>query len=52
MSPETHLLASWIIAVKTTDNRRDCRLVALAGLLPELDGLGVLADMATRALGY
>ena len=52
MSPETHLLSSWIIAAKTTDNRRDCRLVALAGLLPDLDGLGVLADIGTRALGY
>ena len=29
MSPETHLLASWIIAAKTTDNARDCRLVDL-----------------------
>lgn len=52
MSPETHLLASWIIAAKTTDNRRDCRLVALAGLLPDLDGLGVLVDVGTQALGY
>ncbi len=52
MSPETHLLASWIIAGGATDNRRDCRLVALAGLLPDLDGLGVLVDMGTQALGY
>jgi len=52
MSPETHLLASWIIAAKTTDNPRDCRLVTLAGILPDVDGLGGIADLATRALGY
>ena len=46
MSPETHLLASWIIAAKTTDNPRDCRLVTLAGILPDLDGLGLIVDLA------
>ena len=34
-------MASWIIASKATDNTRDCRLVALAGILPDADGLGV-----------
>jgi inner membrane protein len=51
VSPETHLLASWIIAAKTTDNPRDCRLVTLAGLLPDADGLGLLADLARGWLG-
>ena len=51
MSPETHLLASWIIAAKTTDNARDCRLVALAGILPDADGLGLIADAFTGWLG-
>jgi hypothetical protein len=51
MAPATHLLASWIIAAKTTDNPRDCRLVALAGVLPDLDGLGIVADMFNRAIG-
>ena len=42
MSPATHLFIfmNWVIAAKTTDNPRDCRLVTLAGILPELDGLG------------
>jgi len=39
MNPETHLLASWVIGAKTTDNAHDCRLVALAGILPDADGL-------------
>jgi hypothetical protein len=41
------LLASWIVAVKTTDNLRDRRLVALAGVAPDLDGLGMILDIAT-----
>ena len=43
---------SWVIAAKTTDNPRDCRLVTLAGILPDLDGLGLIPDVVTRALGY
>ena len=44
MSPETHLFASWLVAAKSTRSPGDCRLVALAGLLPDADGLGLLAD--------
>lgn len=44
MSPETHLLASWLIAAKTTRTARDCRLVTLAGILPDADGLGIIGD--------
>ena len=51
MSPETHLLASWIIAAKTTDNARDCRLVTLAGILPDADGLGLIADIVSNLFG-
>lgn len=52
MAPVTHLLASWIIAAKTTDNPRDCRLVTLAGILPDADGLGLIVDLANQALGH
>jgi inner membrane protein len=48
MSPVTHLFASWIIASKTTNNLRDRRMVALAGCLPDLDGLGLVVDLLTR----
>lgn len=51
MAPETHLLASWVIAAFITDNPRDCRLVTLAGVLPDVDGLGLLVDAATGAWG-
>ena len=49
MSPLTHLVASWIVAAKTTDNLRDRRLVTLAGVAPDLDGLGLLIDYANGA---
>ena len=51
MSPITHLLASWVIAAKTTNNPRDCRLVTLAGILPDVDGLGLVVDLITGAGG-
>jgi inner membrane protein len=50
VNPETHLLASWVIAAQTTDNARDCRLVALAGILPDADGLGLVGDMVKGIL--
>jgi hypothetical protein len=52
LAPETHLLLSWVVAAKTTDNARDCRLVTLAGLLPDADGLGLVVDLAGQALGH
>ena len=51
MSPETHLFASWIIGAKATRNLRDCRLVALAGILPDADGLGLIVDMFNNLRG-
>ena len=51
MSPITHLLASWLVAAKTTKNPRDCRLATLAGVLPDADGLGLVADVANELLG-
>jgi len=52
VSPETHLLGSWIIAAKTTDNPRDCRLVTLAGILPDADGLGLIVDLSCGWFGW
>ncbi len=46
----THLFASWLIAAKTTDNLRDCRLIALSGVLPDLDGAGLVVDLARQAV--
>ena len=46
MSPITHFIGSWLVAAATVDNPRDRRLVTLAGILPDVDGLGMVADVA------
>jgi inner membrane protein len=51
MSPITHLLASWVVGAYGTRDQRDCRLVAIAGLLPDADGLGMGMDIANEMLG-
>ena len=51
MSPITHLLAGWTLLEKTQITARDRTLVVLAGLAPDIDGLGIVVDFATRSLG-
>ena len=45
MSPFTHFIGSWLVASATTDNPRDRKLVTLAGVLPDADGLGIIPDI-------
>ena len=45
MSPFAHLVGSWLVAAATTKNPRDRKLVTLAGVLPDVDGLGVVVDV-------
>jgi len=45
MSPLTHLVGSWLVAVATTNNPRDRKLVTVAGVLPDADGLGIVGDL-------
>jgi LexA-binding, inner membrane-associated putative hydrolase len=45
MSPITHLVGSWLVAVATTNNPRDRKLVTWAGVVPDADGLGVIPDV-------
>jgi len=51
MSPITHFLASWTIAESCTENRRERLWICLAGLAPDLDGLGIFVDIANDLLG-
>lgn len=51
MNPITHLLASWELANTLTSDPRDRRIVAWAGLAPDLDGLGLVVDVANKLLG-
>jgi hypothetical protein len=48
MHPTTHLLAGWLIANTGGLNKRERALVAIAGAVPDLDGLGMIAEIATR----
>lgn len=51
MSPITHLLVGWTALERALPDRRDKALVVFSGLAPDLDGLGIVVDFATRALG-
>ena len=41
MNPITHALVGWTVARPLTANRREQAMIALAGILPDLDGLGL-----------
>lgn len=48
MNPITHALVGWVLAEPWLARRRDRGLVVLAGVLPDLDGLGLPVELATR----
>lgn len=48
MSPVTHLFLGWAIANSADLNRRDRAFVTAAGVIPDIDGLGIIAELATR----
>ncbi|MEM7410476.1 MAG: metal-dependent hydrolase [Myxococcota bacterium] len=47
MNPVSHGLVGWLTAEVTPLPRRDRGWILLAGLLPDLDGAGILVDFAT-----
>lgn len=51
MSPITHLLVGWVALERWLPERRDKALVCFAGVLPDLDGLGIVLDVYTRITG-
>lgn len=52
MNPITHLLASWTLADNASGDRRDRNLITWAGVLPDLDGLGAVVDVAAALVGH
>ena len=48
MSPVTHLLLGWITANAAKLNRRERAVVTIAGIIPDADGFGLVAEIATR----
>jgi inner membrane protein len=51
MSPITHFMVGWVALERFQATTRDKALVVCAGLAPDLDGLGIVVDFATRTLG-
>lgn len=48
MNPITHFLAGWTVGGVGKLDRKGRAAVALAGVLPDLDGLGILAEKLTE----
>lgn len=48
MSPVTHFFAGWVLAAVAGRTRRERALITLAGVVPDVDGLGAVVEMATR----
>jgi hypothetical protein len=48
MHPATHLLAGWAVANAADLSNRDRVIVTLAAVVPDLDGIGIVAEFATR----
>jgi len=51
MSPITHLMTSWVAANAARLPKRDRLLVTCAGIIPDLDGLGVVVEVAGEKMG-
>ena len=48
MSPVTHFLTGWVLANAVDLNRRDRAIVTIAAVVPDVDGLGIVAEILTR----
>ena len=48
MNPASHFLISWTVANTVEIPRRDRVLVTLSGVLPDIDGMGILAEVLTE----
>ena len=48
MNPASHFLLSWSVANTAEITRRDRVLVTLSGVVPDIDGLGIFAELLTE----
>ena len=48
MNPVSHLLTGWVVANTADLTTRDRVLVTLAGVVPDIDGLGVVAEILSE----
>ena len=49
MSPVTHFLTGWILANSASLSRTERALVTCASVVPDIDGLGIVAEYLTRS---
>jgi hypothetical protein len=52
MNPVTHFLVGWTVANGAALDRRSRALVTLAGVAPDLDGLGIVPEILTRGSSH
>ncbi|MCU4675168.1 metal-dependent hydrolase [Catenovulum sp. 2E275] len=52
MSPGTHLLFSWVSTVELLKNRRERAVVSVAGITPDIDGIGIIVDKITGSTNF
>jgi membrane-bound metal-dependent hydrolase YbcI (DUF457 family) len=52
MSPGQHLIISWVTANVVDLDRRSRIAITIAGLSPDFDGFGWIADRIARLMGY
>ena len=48
MSPVTHFLMGWLVANTANLDRRERAAVTMAGVKPDIDGIGTMAETLTR----
>ncbi|QTA89236.1 metal-dependent hydrolase [Desulfonema magnum] len=49
MSPVTHLLMGWTVAnISSQTDRKERIFITVAGIIPDIDGLVIIADLLTR----
>jgi inner membrane protein len=51
LSPITHLLVGWELACATRVDARDRALLTIVSVAPDMDGLGLVADLARPLIG-
>ena len=44
MVPQQHLIVSWVLSNLNYNNRRDRVVTTIAGVIPDVDGLGLVVD--------
>ena len=48
MNPASHFLISWTVANTAEIPRRDRALVTFSGVIPDIDGIGIFAELLTE----